>query len=148
MEGKDAGEGDDEGGDAGERTATRGRCDALEAKMKEEGFDARATPCDPFGRRALEFALGDLGDPHDADAVKLALGMEGVDVNDTSSTGQTFLFGQCGRGRSRNVELLLVDPRVDPNLVESVQGQTPLHAAAAHGRARCVALRPPPMWGM
>ena len=28
------------------------------------------------------------GDPHDADAVKLALGMEGVDVNHTNNEGR------------------------------------------------------------
>ena len=30
------------------------------------------------------------------------------------------------------------DPRVDPNLAEPVQGQTPLHAAARRGIVRCV----------
>ena len=56
VEGNDAGEEDEgEGGDEGERTATRDRCDAwcdeLEANMKEGGFELRA----------LEFALGALG---------------------------------------------------------------------------------------
>ena len=48
MEGKDAGEGDEgDGGDPGERKATRGRCDELEAKMKEKGFDSMTTPWAP-----------------------------------------------------------------------------------------------------
>ena len=122
-EGKDAGEGD--GGDAGEwREETRGRCDELEGMMKEEGFGAST-----HGHPALGFALGYEGDPHDAAAVKLALGMEGVDVNVTNSKGQTVLLLQCSEGRSRNVELLLADPRVDPNIADET-GATPLNVAA------------------
>ena len=69
-EGKDAGEGD--GGDAGEwREETRGRCDEIEAKMEEEGFDVSTQ-----GRGALAYALGFEGEPHDAAAVKLATTME------------------------------------------------------------------------
>jgi hypothetical protein len=134
--GKDAGEGDGgEGGDPGERIATRGRCNELEAKMTAEGSEARTAQL--LRKCPLGFALGGRGDPHDADAVKLVLGMDGVDVNETNSWGQTVLFVQCSWGRSRNVELLLADPRVDPNLAES-ERQTPLHVAAAHGRVRCV----------
>ena len=142
TEGKDAREGDEGEGDdpAGERTATRGRCDELEAKMTEEGFDARTARCGPLRRDALDFALGVAGEPHDVDAVKLVLGMDGVNVNEPNSGGQTFLFAQCFMGRSRNVALLLADPRVDPNLAESERGQTPLLTAANHGRVRCVAL--------
>jgi len=132
-EGKDAGEGD--GGDAGEwREETRGRCDELEGMMKEGDLDASTE-----GQFALWFALGGEGDPHDAAAVKLALGMEGADVNAANDGGQTLLFAQCGRGRSRNVELLLADPRVDPNLAEK-NGDTPLKVAAIMGRVRCVEL--------
>ena len=72
VEGKDAEEGDEgEGDDPGERTATRDRCDEMEAKMKEEGFDARTARCGPLRMCPLDFALGDVGEPHDADAVKL-----------------------------------------------------------------------------
>ena len=71
-EGKDAGEGD--GGDAGEwREETRGRCDKVEGMVKEEGFDVSI-----HGHGVLNYALGEEGEPHDAAAVKLALGMEGV----------------------------------------------------------------------
>ena len=66
--------------------------------------------------------------------------MEGVDVNGTNIRGQTMLVVQCGEGRSRNVELLLADPRVDPNIAEPTQGQTPLNVAAIKGKARCVEL--------
>ena len=120
--------------------ATRGRCDELEFKMKEEGFDARTARCGPRGNSPFGFALGDLGDPHDADAVKLALEMEGVDVNAMNSEGQACLYVQCSWGRSRNAALLLADPRVDPNLAESAKEQTPLLVAAAFGRVRCVTL--------
>ena len=91
-------------------------------------------------RMALGFALGEPGDPHDADAVKLALRMDGVDVNEPNIRGQAFLFVECCFGRSRNVEILLADLRVDPNLAESVQGHTPLYDAAGAGKVRCVAL--------
>ena len=47
------------------------------------------------------------------------------------------LFVQCAWGRSRNIKLLLADPRVDPNLPER-GGQTPLYAASGRGMDRCV----------
>ena len=40
---------------------------------------------------------------------------------------------------SKNVELLLADPRVDPNQADE-EGVTPLFAAANYGRHKCVAL--------
>ena len=132
---KDAGGGG--GGDAGERTATEARYDTLGARMKEDGFDIHTTPCGPKRRSALRFALGEEGDPHDEKAVMLALGVPGVDVNETSDGGQTALWQQCFVGRSRNVELLLADPRVDPNLPEQ-NGATPLYAATNQGMYGCV----------
>jgi hypothetical protein len=137
LEGKDAGEGGG-GGDAGERTATEARCDMLGAKMKEDGFDIRTTRCGPNGPCALGFALGGEGEPYDEKAVKLALGMPGVDVNATDDTGQSLLWNQCYMGRSRSVKLLLTDPRVDPNLAEGLHGMTPLYFVSFKGMDRCV----------
>jgi len=48
------------------------------------------------------------------------------------------LRGQCYDGRSRNVKLLLADPRVDVNVAHAGQGWTPLHCATAGGKVRCV----------
>ena len=79
-EGKDAGE-EMEGDDAGERTATEARYDMLGAAMKEDGFDSMRTPCGPVGLCALDFAIGGKGEPYDEKAVKLALGLPGVDGN-------------------------------------------------------------------
>jgi hypothetical protein len=135
-EGKDAGEGGG-GGDAGERTATEARYDTLGAKMKEDGFDIMTTPCGPKGRRALWFALGEKGEPYDEKAVKLALGVPGVDVNVKNVRGQSMLSQQCFLGRSRNAKLLVADPRVDPNLPDE-RGATPLYVAASEDRDRCV----------
>ena len=116
-EGKDAGEGGG-GGDAGERTATEARYDTLGARTKEDGFDIHTMGCGPLNMSALAFALGEMGEPHDEKAVMLALGVPGLDVNATNDGGQSFLWVQCYQGRSRNVKLLLADPRVDPNLVD------------------------------
>ena len=84
-------------------------------------------------------ALGGPGEKHDALAVKQALAAFGVDVNATKSNddGCTALWYQCDWGRSRNVKLLLADPRVDVNLADK-EGFTPLHAATMNGNARCV----------
>ena len=94
-------------------------CDVLEARTKVGGFTAM-TGCGPRHRHPLPFALGEKGEPRDADAVKLALGMEGIDVNETNeSWGRTVLWSLCDMGKSRNVELLLADPRVDPTIRQS-----------------------------
>ena len=135
AEGKDARGGG--GGDAGERTATEARHDMLGATMKEDGFDITTTPCGPNRRYALWFALGEPGEPHDEKAVKLALGVPGVDVSWTNAGGRSMLWIQCFYGRSRNVKLLLADPRVDPNLGDE-GGLTPLYAASAEGMYTCV----------
>ena len=87
LERNDAGEEMGRSGDAGERTATEARYDVLEGKMKEDGFDIMRTPCGPLCRHALDFALGEDGDPHDEKAVKLALGVPGLDVNERNSGG-------------------------------------------------------------
>ena len=52
------------------------------------------------------------GEEHDALAVKRALAALGVDVNVTEDGGCTSLWVQCCLGRSRNVKVLLADPRV------------------------------------
>jgi ankyrin repeat protein len=107
--------------------------------MKEDGFDITTTRCGPKGLCALWFALGGPGEPYDEKAVKLALGLPGVDVNATDDGGRSDLFVQCYLGRSRNVRLLLADPRVNPNLADA-NGYTPLHAASRQGMDRCVAI--------
>jgi hypothetical protein len=96
AEEKDAG--GEGGGDAGERTATEARHDMLGAKMKDDGFDIMRTPCGPKGRSALGFALGEPGEPYDEKAVKLALGVPGLDVNETSAGGQSVLWCAVGEG--------------------------------------------------
>ena len=134
-EGKDAGEGG--GGDPGEQRATEARYDTLGGMMKEDAFDINTTRCGPYGVFALPFALGWTGQPHDEKAVKLVLGVRDMDVNLTNATGATALLAQCSLGRSRNVKLLVADPRVYVNLADE-NGFTPLNAAANEGRARCV----------
>ena len=114
AEGKDAGEGGG-GGDPGEQRATEARHDVLEGTMKKDAFDINWTPCGPRHPSALAFALGAKGDPHDEKAVSLVLGVPGLDVNATNEWGRTVLWVQCSGGRSRNVALLLADPRVDVN---------------------------------
>ena len=103
AEGKDAGEGC--GGDAGEWTATEARYDELGGMMKEDAFDINETPCGPYDRCAFDFACGEKGDPYDEKAMKLVLGVPGLDVNVTSALGRTRLMVQCSFGRSRNVAL-------------------------------------------
>ena len=51
-------------GDPGELIATA-RYDTLEGMMKEDAFDTKTTPCGPRRRCALDFALGEKGDPYD-----------------------------------------------------------------------------------
>ena len=73
----------------------------LGARMKEDGFDIMTTPCGPNDMYALWFAIGEKGDPpHDEKAVKLILGVPGVDINATNSGGQSMLWR-----RSRSVKL-------------------------------------------
>ena len=103
AEGKDGWEGG--GGDAEEWTATEARYDELEGMMKEDAFDINMTPCGPWGWTALAFALGVEGDPYDEKAVKLILGVPGLDVNATNEEGRTRLWVECSIGRSRNVAL-------------------------------------------
>ena len=97
------------GGDVGEQTDTQARYDMLGSLMQQEGFDIHTTPLvTPCGRNrrcALDFALGEEGDPHDEAAVKRVLGAPGVDVNSANGVGQTLLLVQCYYGRNRNVEL-------------------------------------------
>jgi len=138
TEGKDSGVGHG-GGDPGEQRATEARHDALGATMKKDGFDITTTPCGPQRRCALEFALGDHGDPYDEKAVKLVLGAPGLDVNVMNDVEETVLLVQCSFGRSRTIELLLADPRVDVNQANS-DGASPLSTAANLGRDRCVEL--------
>ena len=48
-------------------------------------------------------------------------------------------MGQCADGRSRNVELLLADARVNVNQADE-DGDTPVNIAANMGRDRCLEL--------
>ena len=124
-EGKDAGEGnrsddaaeekDTHARDAAEEKDTHARDDVLKDMLKEERFNINTTHCSG-GFSALMFALGGPGEEHDALAVKRALAAFGVDVTVTDGAGCTALCFQCSWGRSRNVKLLLADPRVDVNL--------------------------------
>ena len=118
------------------------RHDTLRAMMEEGAFDFNTTPCGPDGLCALEFALGEnKDDPIDEDAVKLVLGTPGLNIHSlTTPGGQTFLWGQCSLGRSRNVELLLADGRIDPNQCDTDKGESPLNIAANWGRDLCVKL--------
>jgi hypothetical protein len=138
ADGKDAGVGGG-GGDPGEQRATEARYDTLEGMMKKDTLDINWTLCGPQRLCALDFALGEEGEPYDEKATKLVLGVSGVDVNAPGHLGQSVLLVQCSFGRSRNVALLLADPRVDVNQGDS-EGNSPLFAAANKGKDRCVAL--------
>jgi hypothetical protein len=72
--------------------------------------------------------------------VKLVLGVPGLDIHVTGPRGQTFLWDQCSWGKSRNVELLLADGRIDPNQCSTDTGSSPLCAAANLGSNLCVKL--------
>ena len=119
---------------------------ALQFRMKDEGFDITETRCGPNGWYPLQVALCVENEPIDEEAVKLVLGVPGVDSNAPNSRGQTLLYLQCAYGRSRNVELLLADARVDPNqttvdgwtnatVYRGKHGQRPLPRAPPRGRA-------------
>jgi hypothetical protein len=103
--------------------------------MEEDAFDINA-----HGASALWFALGMLNEPIDEDAVKLVLGLPGLNIHLTGPEGQTVLWAQCNMGKSRNVELLLVDGRIDPNQRTTDTGSSPLYTAANQGRVLCVKL--------
>ena len=123
KEGKDTG-----GGDAGEvveQPKPVARHDTLRAMMEDDAFNINTTPCGPRGLCALFFAFGARDEPIDEDAVKLVLGTPGLNIHVAGPAGQTMLHVQCGWGRSRNVELLLADGRIDPNQCST----TPLHLA-------------------
>jgi hypothetical protein len=147
AEGKDGWEGG--GGDEGGWAATEARYDTLGGMMKEDAFDINETECmlserynlvGPEVLIALHFALGGENEPHDEKAVKLVLGAPGVDVNVQNHLGQSVLLIQCSWGKSRNLELLLADPRVDVNQVNLSTGSSPLYIAANVGNDRCLAL--------
>ena len=109
--------------------------------LKDESFDINLTPCGPGSMCALFFALGEADEAIDEEAVKLVLRVPGVELNATTDRGRTSLRGQCFWGRSRNVELLLADPRADTNQAdEDEDGDTPLHMAPNQGRDRCLEL--------
>ena len=112
-EGKDTGGGD--GGEVVEQPTPVARHDTLRAMMEEDAFNINTTPCGPHGLPALCFALGAEDEPMDEDAVKMVLDAPGLNIHLLGHEGQTSLWVQCGRGRSRNVELLLADGRIDPN---------------------------------
>jgi hypothetical protein len=137
AEGKDAGGGD--GGEVAEPTPVA-RHDTLRAMMKDDAFDINTTPCGPHGWCALNFALGFGDEPIDEDAVKLVLDAPGLNIHVTGPAGQTVLWDQCSRGRSRNVELLLADGRIDPNQRSTDKGRSPLLIAANMGMDLCVKL--------
>jgi hypothetical protein len=137
LEGKDAGGGD--GGEGLEQPTTVARHVILRAMMEEDAFDINATACGPRGWCALHFALG-IGDDPDEYAVKLVLDAPDLNIHVTGSKGQTMLYIQCSLGRSRNVELLLADGRIDPNQCETDRGASPLYTAANVGSDLCVKL--------
>jgi hypothetical protein len=138
LEGKDAGGGD--GGEVAEQPTSVTRHDTLRAMMKEDAFDINMTPCGPHGESALGFSLSGGDEPIDEDAVKLVLGVPGLDIHVTTPEGQAALFIQCNLGRSRNVELLLADGRIDPNQRSTGTGESPLFTAANQGMDLCVKL--------
>jgi hypothetical protein len=108
--------------------------------MEDDAFDINTTPCGPGKEFALLFALGALDEHIDEDAVKMVLDAPGLNVLATTPAGQTMLWAQCSLGRSRNVELLLADGRIDPNQRSSDTGESPLHIAANLGNDLCVKL--------
>ena len=126
-----------------EEPGARGsRFDMLGAMMKDAAFDINTTECGSDGQTALWFALGRSFDPYDEKAVNLILGVPSLDINATGrNEGQTpLLIWECSLGRSRNVELLLTDSRVDPNRIHPSTGYTPLATAALLGHNKCVEL--------
>jgi hypothetical protein len=138
AEGKDAGGGD--GGEVAEQPTPVARHDTLRAMMEEDAFDINTTPCGPRGLCALEFALGFGDEPIDEDAVKLVHDAPGLNIHLTDPKGRTILWGQCNMGRTRNVELLLADGRIDPNQCSTDTGSSPLNVVANMGRDLCVKL--------
>ena len=137
-EGKDTGGGD--GGEVVEQPTPVARHDTLRAMMEDDAFDINTTRCGPRRRIALDFALGEEDDPIDEDAMKLVLGAPGLDIHVTNSKGRTMMWVECGLGRSRNVELLLADGRIDPNQRSTDTESSPLCIAANQGRDLCVKL--------
>jgi hypothetical protein len=62
-------------------------------------FDINEMPCGPDRRCPTDFALGEKGDPYDEKAVKLVLGVPGLDVNTTNRVGRTMLMVQLQLGK-------------------------------------------------
>ena len=122
----------------GTQSETMERCETIGHMTENGAFDINTTPCGPHGECALDFALGIGDEPIDEDAVKMVLGVPGLNVNVTGPEGQTLLWAQCSFGRSRNVELLLADGRIDPN--QCGRGESPLFIAANMGIDICVKL--------
>jgi hypothetical protein len=137
-EGKDAGGGDE--GEAVEKPTSVARHVTLRTMMEDDAFGINTTPCGPHRLYAILFALGRRGDPIDEDAVKLVLDAPGLNIHLTDSKGKTFLWLQCSLGRSRNVELLLADGRIDPNQRSTNTGSSPVFVAANLGKDLCVKL--------
>ena len=137
-EGKDTGGGD--GGDVAEQPTFVARHATLRAMMEKDAFGINTTRCGPRRMCALGFALGAEDDPIDEDALKLVLDAPGLNIHVTGPGGQTALWVQCSYGRSRNVELLLADGRIDPNQCSTDDGSSPLFIAANLGRDLCVKL--------
>ena len=121
-EGKDAG-----GGDGGEVV---GAADAVARHDHAPGHDGGGRLRHQHDALrtarvwALWFALGAEDEPIDEDAVKLVLDAPGLNIHVTSPKGRTVLWDQCSLGRSRNVELLLADGRIDPNQRSTDDGKT------------------------
>ena len=133
-EGADAGEGS---GSAAARPVER----TTSCRHKMLRGWMRVSPGEDFtAGGALSYALSSIGESYDDAAVTLALSAPGLDVNRTHGAKRTTeLWSQSNWGRSRNVALLLADPRVDPNLASSNK-ETPLWIAADLGWDRCVDL--------
>ena len=126
-----AAEGKDAGDVGGGEEPTPPRHITLRALMEEDGFDINTSPCGPDDISPIGFALGAGDDPIDEVAVKMVLDAPGLNIHLRSRLGRTVLAVQCSYGRSRNVELLLADGRIDPNLANEKE----------EGRRRCLLRR-------
>ena len=74
-----------------------------------------------------------------AEAVKLLLAQDGIEINKENSDGETPLFMACFYGHAEAVKLLLAHPGIDINIASS-KGTTPLVMACQKGHVEAVKL--------